>query len=318
MINGSDIWFVGKYTGGYANAAGFTNQSTEGLPQLTYKVQEEKPEREGLDFIDVSAWQGSAIDWVRVKAAGYQGVIIRAGHVGKSFGGIQPYNHDPHHERWAHEARAAGLLVGHYWYCHQSLCPVAEAKAFLAADVRDGEPLFVDAEERDLTESWVKTFKQTIFDIVGATAIYDDYTANLKSKTWVTGDVWQAHYSVGEGNFEQVRDLNVIMHQFSSTGSVPSITGYVDLNRFYGTAEDWRYLGRWEKGDSVCDAPKTTPEQKPGSDSDLDSELEYEQAPEDGLKPDAETGTEKQRKSWLKLLLEIIRRLFSRKLTADR
>ena len=34
MANGTDIWFVGAHSGGYANAAGFTDSSTDGLEKL--------------------------------------------------------------------------------------------------------------------------------------------------------------------------------------------------------------------------------------------------------------------------------------------
>lgn len=34
-VGGSDIWFVGKYTGGYSHCSGYTDQSTNGLSDLT-------------------------------------------------------------------------------------------------------------------------------------------------------------------------------------------------------------------------------------------------------------------------------------------
>lgn len=309
--NGTDIWYVGAYTGGYANAAGFTLQTTEGLSLLTYETSKEEPLRDGLDFVDVSAWQGDSIDWAKVKAVGCAGAVIRAGHVGASYGGIQPHNLDPYHDRWAREARAAGLLVGHYWYCYESLDASAEAHAFMSADIQDGEPIFIDAEEKDLSESWVNVFTGAILEKLRATAIYYDYTANLKAKTWVEGAVWQAHYGAGQDRYEQVRDIHVIMHQYTSEGSVEGIKGNVDLNRFYGTEEDWRNLGNWTINDAPTQVPE--PEQTP--------ELEPEPEPDTGLDLGNTEGvetlpTETKEGILAKLLqfiLELIKKMFSSK-----
>lgn len=291
-INGTDIWYVGKYTGGYANAAGFTDSSTTGLADLTVTspVPTPEPGREGLNFIDVSNWQGQAIDWHAVKAAGYAGVIIRAGHVGISYGGVQPYNIDPNHDRWAKEARNAGLLVGHYWYCYEELDPVTEATAFLWSDIVDGEPLFTDAEEKDLSEAWVSKFEQAIWEKLKVKPIYYDYTANLQAKTWVTGNVWQAHYGVGEGKYTQVRDLNVIMHQYTSDGSVNGVSGRVDLNKFYGTVEEWRAFGNW----GIDNPSVTEPDPDPLPDPEPDPEPEV------------------PKKSWWRKLIDCIVSLFYR------
>lgn len=255
-INGTDIWYVDSKTGGYSNAGGYTSQSVTGLKELTFEAPEPPEKKESLKFIDVSAWQGETIDWAKVKSAGCVGVILKSGHTGPSYNGVQPYNLDPYHDRWAKEARVADLRVGHYWYCYQSLDPVAEAKAFVASDILSGEPLFIDAEEIDLTQEWVEKFAKTIFDEVGATAIYYDYTSNLINKTWVTGDVWQGEYDVGEGNYKPVRDLNVIMHQYSSTEQVAGVQGRVDVNAFYGSIEDWTHYGLWENDEPTYPDPE--------------------------------------------------------------
>ena len=37
-VDGNDIWFVGRYSGGFAHSSGFTNTSTAGLPDLTAQL----------------------------------------------------------------------------------------------------------------------------------------------------------------------------------------------------------------------------------------------------------------------------------------
>lgn len=39
-INGNNIWFVGRFTGGYSHSSGYTDSSTKGLPDLTPVVKE--------------------------------------------------------------------------------------------------------------------------------------------------------------------------------------------------------------------------------------------------------------------------------------
>ena len=57
--------------------------------------------------IDVSVWQGPDIDFKKVKAAGKNFVIIRAG-IGTSV--------DKYFESNYKKAKAAGMNVGVYWY----------------------------------------------------------------------------------------------------------------------------------------------------------------------------------------------------------
>lgn len=116
--------------------------------------------------IDVSQWQGN-IDFNKVKAAGINFVIIRAGY-GKSAS-----QKDPYFESNYTKAKAAGLNVGAYWYSYANndLDVKAEAKACL--EVIKGKqfeyPIYFDLEEqyqfnkgRTFCDSLVKTFCGTL------------------------------------------------------------------------------------------------------------------------------------------------------------
>lgn len=61
--------------------------------------------------IDVSTWQGN-IDFSKVKAAGIDFVIIRAGY------GREISQKDKYFEQNYKNAKAAGLNVGAYWYSY--------------------------------------------------------------------------------------------------------------------------------------------------------------------------------------------------------
>ena len=59
--------------------------------------------------IDVSKWQGT-IDWERVKAAGIEFAMLRAGY---GAGNI-----DPQFERSAKECTRLGIRFGVYWFSY--------------------------------------------------------------------------------------------------------------------------------------------------------------------------------------------------------
>lgn len=105
--------------------------------------------------IDVSIWQGYNIDFNKVKAAGINFVILRAG-FGKYIS-----QKDPTFEGNYKKAKAAGLNVGAYWYSYAGSDPTmsnaqGEADAKKEADVfmqaikgKTFEmPLYFDLEER--------------------------------------------------------------------------------------------------------------------------------------------------------------------------
>ena len=79
--------------------------------------------------IDVSHWQGTNVDFNKVKKAGYDFVMINAGY-GKYIG-----QKDECFETNYKKAKSAGLKVGAYWYSYALTSADAEleAKVFLEA-----------------------------------------------------------------------------------------------------------------------------------------------------------------------------------------
>lgn len=97
-----------------------------------------------LKGIDVSVHNGAAIDFKKVKAAGIDFVMIRAG-FGKSL-----TQKDKYFERNYAAATAAGLHVGAYWYSYatSSAEMLQEADVFLTAikGKRFDMPVYIDVE----------------------------------------------------------------------------------------------------------------------------------------------------------------------------
>lgn len=190
-------------------------------------------------YIDVSRYQGiiKMEGWAQVKAAGYKGAMLRA--VGNRNG--VPYI-DPTFEDNYTNAKAAGLDIGVYYYTDAITEKLADEElAALRQALRGKEltmPVAVDVEDNRLG----KLDKQSLTDLtayalheveqMGFYAQLYTYTSFAKAHLYVGGaalqpyDVWLADYT---GKAPKV-DFAYNAHQHTSKGSVPGITGNVDLN----------------------------------------------------------------------------------------
>ena len=192
-------------------------------------------------YIDVSRYQG-AIDWAQMAAAGYKGAMLKTvstNHkLSKRADGLYI---DPTFEDNYRNAKAAGLDVGVYYYTYATSEAMADAElAFVRQAVYGKEltmPLAVDVEENklkpmstlDLTNLTAYALEQV--EKMGFYAQLYTYThySNMEldmgrlANRW---DVWLADYTGKTPNVT----FNYNAHQHTSKGSVPGITGNVDLN----------------------------------------------------------------------------------------
>lgn len=194
-------------------------------------------------YIDVSRYQGKiTLDgWLKVKAAGYKGVMLKTVStnykLSKRSDGLYI---DPTFETNYRNARAAGLDVGVYYYTYATSEAMADAELALLRQALRGKeltlPVAVDVEDNRLGN----LDKQSLTDLtayalheveqMGFYAQLYTYTgykyeldmARLSSR-W---DVWLADYTGKTPNVT----FNYNAHQHTSKGSVPGITGNVDLN----------------------------------------------------------------------------------------
>lgn len=191
-------------------------------------------------FVDVSRYQG-LIDWAQVAAAGYKGAMLKTVStnykLSKRADGLYI---DPTFETNYRNARAAGLDVGVYYYTYATSEAMADAELALLRQAVYGKefslPICVDVEENklkpmstlDLTNLTAYALEQV--ERMGFYAQLYTYTgykyeldmARLSSR-W---DVWLADYTGKTPNVT----FNYNAHQHTSKGSVPGITGNVDLN----------------------------------------------------------------------------------------
>lgn len=191
-------------------------------------------------YIDVSRYQG-AIDWAQVAAAGYKGGMLKTVSTNRKFSKRADGLYiDPTFEDNYRSAKAAGLDVGVYYYTYATSEAMADAELALVRQAVYGKeltlPVAVDVEENelkpmstlDLTNLTAYALEQV--EKMGFYAQLYTYTgykyeldmARLSSR-W---DVWLADYTGKTPNV----DFKYNAHQHTSKGSVPGISGNVDLN----------------------------------------------------------------------------------------
>lgn len=200
--------------------------------------------------IDVSIYQGG-IDFKKVKEAGYEFVIIRAGW-GQS-------GTDTNFTKNIQGALNAGLKVGAYWFIYAKdinhlVNNINMAHAILL-NWKDKLEMGVwcdfeydsDRYRPNLTKEertqWVKTFIDGMNARGYKCGLYanPDYINNKfnykvenKPSLWKY-PLWLAYYDVSEAS---AKKYNPVMWQSSSKGIVNGIKGYVDIDYYFGESQN--------------------------------------------------------------------------------
>lgn len=197
--------------------------------------------RQTLDGIDVSKWQGT-IDFKAVKNAGYHFVMIRI---------YNGYSIDPNFETYYRDAVAAGLGVGVYYYSYATSVEAAQADANTVLGILNGRtlnyPVVIDMEDNVQLAGLTNQNRTDIAWAFCNTITANGYQAGLYANTywldhyfensqlanmnlWIarwTQSIYIPHNYTGMGN--------IFMWQYTSDGSVPGISGRVDLNIGFST-----------------------------------------------------------------------------------
>ncbi|RGT71597.1 hypothetical protein DWX08_12800 [Ruminococcus sp. AF18-22] len=199
--------------------------------------------------IDVSAWQGT-IDWKQVKESGVEFAMLRI-----LSGTMSNITVDDQFYANAKNAKKNGISIGVYRYSYASNVSEARTEANrvvntlktleasgytidypVAYDIEDGET------QGDLSSSELTAIIKTFKSIVEANGYKFMIYANkywLENKIdmsqFSTDDVWIAQYrdytpSLG---YQYTGPGRVTIWQYSSLGSVPGISGNVDMNVGY-------------------------------------------------------------------------------------
>ncbi|WP_368286122.1 glycoside hydrolase family 25 protein, partial [Enorma massiliensis] len=191
--------------------------------------------------IDVSVWQGD-IDWQKVKDAGIDFAIIRLGYWTNGT--------DKKLERNVSECERLGIPWGAYLYSYCSDPSQAAAEADHAIDLLNqlkakghtpDLPVYFDMEDDDLLSgsrdfAGMATQFCSKVEAAGYTAgVYANknwWTNYLTSSVFNNWSRWVAQYNsvcTYGGSYDA--------WQYTSSGSVPGISGGVDMNWWYGVPD---------------------------------------------------------------------------------
>lgn len=192
--------------------------------------------------IDVSKWNGD-IDWDRVKNAGVEFAIIRAGYRGSVSGSLVE---DPYFETNMRGAAASGIPVGVYFFTQavNEVEAVEEASAVLRLiqEYQMDYPIFIDTESAggdgraDSLDVETRTlvceaFCRTIVNAGYRAGVYGSrnwYNNYLETRRLENYHIWLAEYRsvpIYQGYYQ--------MWQYSSKGKIDGIEGNVDMNISY-------------------------------------------------------------------------------------
>lgn len=201
---------------------------------------DENGQKASVRGIDVSKYQG-VIDWKKVAEAGVEFAIVRLGYRGMNEGTLEM---DPYFEANMMGAAEAGIKTGVYFFSQAITKEEAEEEANYVLGVISKYnvtyPVIFDTERvatYDARANKLGYSERTDMCVTFCDRIAEEgYTPMIYANTkyLITGvdlerltdyDIWYAVYSK-----DITYPYNFQMLQYSETGSIPGITGNVDLN----------------------------------------------------------------------------------------
>jgi GH25 family lysozyme M1 (1,4-beta-N-acetylmuramidase) len=151
--------------------------------------------------------------------------------------------------------RGAGKLCGAYHF-YGGGDPIAEADWFLTHyQWRPGEVPILDWEPTNPPadpDGVAAAFSQRLHDRLGVTAPIYMNSSTAQSGQWTReraagARLWVAQYGINNGQPGPVPAVGAwgspVEWQYTSAGTLPGVSGPIDLSQFYGDAAAWRALG---------------------------------------------------------------------------
>ena len=224
------------------NSTGKISAKSQGTATITYKTYNGKTASCKLTVsgsvakcIDVSTWQGS-IDFNKVKSAGYNYVIIRAGY------GKEKSQKDNMFETNYKNAKSAGLKVGAYWFSYAMSPSTATAEADACLSCIKGKkfelPVYYDMEYQPamstsnsnytkMAVNFCNKLKSNGFKsgVYSSASVYD-YLLNRKTLKNNGISIWNAEWYTKPS-------ITCDVWQYSDNGRINGISTNVDLNYIY-------------------------------------------------------------------------------------
>ena len=189
--------------------------------------------------LDVSKFQGE-VDWERVKAAGYQFAMLRAGY---GFSTV-----DEQFRRNASECSRIGLPFGAYWFCYAVSPEAAVQEADGCINTISGYqldyPVCYDIEQASAdyaavqgvqyTPGLARQLVQSFCDRVESYGYFAMFYSNRNFLDTYLGEALAARYALWYARYTDTFDgTDCGMWQYTSQGNVPGISGSVDLDLSY-------------------------------------------------------------------------------------
>lgn len=274
-VAGDTVWYVTARSGKYMSRQLFEDKDLHDLPDLTPQPKPEEPQEDYSKIIlDVSNHQDDAIVNHFHKFAG---VILKAGHVGQSFGG-DVNKIDPKLVKFA---KAAGdKLLGIYWLPYFSTEEEAktEAERFIEAQKLVNAPLlFVDLEpDFEGTLEQLKLFKNLVLQKTGK-QVFTYAGEAIIQKLGLERVDWYPNYGTKD-NYAH----GSLIHQYTESGKVDGFN--LDFSTSKISIDELKAMSKPQQPET----PEIKPEPKP------------------------EVKTEKPTKSLLQLIIDFLISLFKK------
>ncbi len=184
--------------------------------------------------IDVSVWQGN-IDFSKVKAAGIDFVIIRAGY------GRLSSQKDKQFEAYYAAAKAAGLKVGAYWYSYAQSASEAKLEANACIACIKGKsfdmPIYYDLEDGSMTplgKSTLTSIAKAFCEEIKKSGYKAGVYANLNwFNNYLDYNALKKLYSIWLAQWSNSKSRDCDVWQYADNGKISGINGNVDMNYCY-------------------------------------------------------------------------------------
>lgn len=281
-VAGDTVWYVTARSGKYMSRQLFEDKDLHDLPDLTPQSTpqpEPEPQEDYSKIIlDISNHQDDAIVNHLHKFAG---VILKAGHVGQSFGG-DANKIDPKLVKFA---QAAGdKLLGIYWLPYFSTEEEAktEAERFIEAQKLVNAPLlFVDLEpDFEGTAEQLKLFKNLVLQKTGK-QVFTYAGEAIIQKLGLERVDWYPNYGTKD-NYAH----GSLIHQYTENGKVDGFN--LDFSTSKISIDELKAMSKPQQSETL----ETKPEAKPE------------------IKPEPEVKAEKPTKGLLQLIIDFLLSIF--------
>lgn len=253
-VAGDTVWYVTARSGKYMSRQLFEDKDLHDLPDLTpQSAPQPKPEEPQEDYskiiLDVSNHQDDAIVNHLHKFAG---VILKAGHVGQSYGG-DANKIDPKLVKFA---KAAGdKLLGIYWLPYFSTEEEAktEAERFIEAQKLVNAPLlFVDLEpDFEGTLEQLKLFKNLVLQKTGK-QVFTYAGEAIIQKLGLERVDWYPNYG-NPGNYAH----GSLIHQYTESGKIDGFN--LDFSTSKISIDELKAMSKTQQPETLEIKPETNP-----------------------------------------------------------